>query len=191
MSTLAKVLLLGDSIRQSYEPIVINKLSDRAQVVGPQENCQFSLYTLVSLARWIEDLGKPKIVHWNNGLHDCGHCPGRRPIQMPIDVYIGNLEFILKDLRDITPYVIWATSTPVHPNHPFTTDTWSFRNEEIDQYNQAARELMNKYDIPINDLHRVVFDKADEYLAEDQVHLSQAGQQACANAVADAISMYL
>ena len=191
MSTLAKVLLLGDSIRGSYEPIVINKLSDRAQVVGPQENCQFSLYTLASLDRWIEELGKPKVVHWNNGLHDCGHNPGRSPIQMPIEMYIANLEFILKQLRDITPYVIWATSTPVHPNRPFTTDTWSFRNEEIDQYNQAARELMNKYDIPINDLHRVVFDKVDEYLAEDQVHLSQAGQQACANAVADAISMYL
>ena len=90
MSTLAKVLLLGDSIRQSYEPIVINQLSDRSQVVAPKENCRFSLYTLVSLAQWIEDLGKPKIVHWNNGLHDCGHCPGRRPIQMPLDVYIGN-----------------------------------------------------------------------------------------------------
>ena len=191
MSTLSKVLLLGDSIRLSYEPIVSKKSSGKAQVVGPKENCQFSLYTLASLARWLEDLGKPQIVHWNNGLHDCGHNPGRSPIQMPIEMYIANLEFILKQLRDITPYVIWATSTPVHPNRPFTTDTWSFRNEEIDQYNQAARELMNKYDIPINDLHRVVFDKVDEYLAEDQVHLSQAGQQACANAVADAISMYL
>ena len=110
---------------------------------------------------------------------------------MPLDVYIGNLEFILKDLKDVTPHVIWATSTPVHPNRPFTTDAWSWRNEEIDQYNHAASELMRKYDIPINDLHSLVFDKADEYLAEDRVHLSQSGQQACANAVADAISMYL
>ena len=191
MLTLPRVLLLGDSIRQSYQPMVINKLSDRAQVVGPQENCQFSLYTLVSLGRWFEDLGKPQIVHWNNGLHDCGHCPGRRPIQMPIDVYIGNLEFILKQLRDITPHVIWATSTAVHPNRPFTTEAWSWRNDEIDQYNHAASELMSKYDIPINDLHKLVFDKVDEYLAEDQVHLSEAGQEACANAVVDAISTYL
>ena len=92
MAALPKVLLLGDSIRQSYEPVVCQKLSGRAEVVGPKENCQFSLYTLVSVSRWIEDMGKPEIIHWNNGLHDCGHCPGRRPIQIPPGVYIGNLE---------------------------------------------------------------------------------------------------
>ena len=191
MSTLPKVLLLGDSIRLSYEPIVRKKLSGKAQVVGPKDNCQFSLYTLVSLGRWLENLEKPRIIHWNNGLHDCGHCPSRRPIQMSIEMYTGNLEFILEQLRDITPYVLWATTTPVHPNHSFKTDTWSWRNVEIDQYNQAARELMNKYDIPINDLHKLVFDKVDEYLSEDQVHLSEAGKEACANAVADKISIYL
>ena len=90
MSTLSKVLLLGDSIRLSYEPIVSKKSSGKAQVVGPKENCQFSLYTLASLARWLEDLGKPQIVHWNNGLHDCGHNPDRSPIQIPIENYIGN-----------------------------------------------------------------------------------------------------
>ena len=191
MSILPKVLLLGDSIRQSYEPIARKKLSGKAQVVGPKDNCQFSLYTLASLGRWIEDLGQPKIVHWNNGLHDCGHNPGRSPLQIPIEMYIGNLEFILKQLRDITPHVIWATITPVHPKRPFTTDAWSWRNEEIDRYNQAASELMNKYDIAISDLHKLVFDKVDEYLSEDQVHLSEAGQEACANAVVDKISIYL
>ena len=191
MSELTKVLLLGDSNRQLYEPIVIKTLSDRAEVVGPKENCQFSLYTLVSLARWVEDLGKPKIVHWNNGLHDCGHCPGRRPIQMLLEDYIGNLEFILNDIKKITPHIIWATSTAVHPDRPFKDDAWSWRNEEIDKYNQAAIELMNKHDIPINDLNKIIAGNPDDYLIEDGVHLSQAGQQACANAVVNAISTYL
>ncbi len=191
MATLTKVLLLGDSIRLSYEPIVSKKSSGKAQVVGPKENCQFSLYTLASLARWLEDLGKPQIVHWNNGLHDCGHNPDRSPIQIPIENYIGNLELILKRLRDITPYVIWATITPVHPNLTFKTDTWSWRNVEIDQYNQAARELMNRYDVLINDLHKLVLENVDEYLSEDQVHLSEAGQEACATAVVDKINTYL
>ena len=191
MPTLPKVLLLGDSIRQSYEPIVSKRLSGRAEVVGPKDNGRFSLYTLVSLRQWIEDLGKPKIIHWNNGLHDCGHCPTRSPIQIPIEMYTGNLEFILKQLREISPYLIWATSTPVHPNSSFTSDDWFWRNEEIDQYNQAASELMNRYNVPINDLHKLVFQKPDDYLSEDNIHLSEAGQQACANAVVDRIAVYL
>lgn len=191
MSSLPKVLLLGDSIRQSYQPFVRDKLSGKAEVVGPEENCRFSLYTLVSLAQWIEALGEPQIVHWNNGLHDCGHCPGRRPIQMPLEVYIGNLEFILQDLQKITPKIIWATNTPVHPESPFPDDAWAWRNEEIDQYNQAASELMNRYNVPINDLHSVILDNIDEYLDEDQLHLSEAGQKACADAVVDKLGMYL
>ena len=160
-------------------------------MVGPIENCQFSLYTLASLNRWVEDLGKPMIVHWNNGLHDCGYNSGRSPIQIPIEMYIGNLGFILKQLRDITTHVIWATTTPVHPKRPFMADEWAWRNEEIDRYNQAACELMNKYDIPINDLHKLVFDKVDEYLSEDQLHLSEAGKKVCASAVVDRINTYI
>ena len=70
MPKLPKVLLLGDSIRMSYQPHVARLLSDRAEVVGPVDNCQYSLYTLSSLDRWIAALGKPDIVHWNNGIHD-------------------------------------------------------------------------------------------------------------------------
>ena len=110
---------------------------------------------------------------------------------MPLGVYIGNLEFILAELRNITPRVIWATSTPVHPNRAFKTDAWSWRTDEIDQYNQLANELMSRCEVPINDLHGLVSEKVDEYLSEDQVHLSEAGQEACARAVVDKIIAYL
>ena len=48
MSDLPKVLLLGDSIRMSYQPLVAQLLEGRATVVGPADNCQYSLYTLSS-----------------------------------------------------------------------------------------------------------------------------------------------
>ena len=135
MPKLPKVLLLGDSIRMSYQPHVARLLSDRAEVVGPVDNCQYSLYTLSSLDRWIAALGKPDIVHWNNGIHDSGHNPARSPIQIPIDVYRTNLAFILDRLTALTPNVIWATITPVHPGRLFCETEWAWRNEEIDQYN--------------------------------------------------------
>ena len=191
MSGVPRVLLLGDSIRMSYQPHVANLLDGKAEVVGPEDNCQYSLYTLSSLGRWIESLGKPDIVHWNNGIHDVGHNPVRSPIQIPIDMYRANLEFILEQLLEFTPRVIWATSTPVHPDRPFLDIGWAWHNEEIDKYNAVARELMESRGVPINDLHTLVWANPSGFLAEDQLHLSEAGQKACAHAVADRISTML
>ena len=71
---MSKVMLLGDSIRMSYQGLVAETLSaDGHQVWGPPENCQFSLYTLASLGGWLTQFPDPDVVHWNNGLHDIGH----------------------------------------------------------------------------------------------------------------------
>ena len=188
MSDVPRVLLLGDSIRMSYQPHVARLLDGKAEVVGPPDNCQYSLYTLSSLDRWIGDLGEPDIVHWNNGLHDAGHNPARSPVQIPIDMYRANLEFILNRLTSMTPNVIWATIAPVHPGRPFRDTEWSWRNEEIDRYNDVARKLMAGRGVPINDLHTLVWNNVSEFLSDDQLHLSLAGQEACARAVAGAVS---
>jgi lysophospholipase L1-like esterase len=191
MKKTPRVLLLGDSIRMSYQPVVTEKLKGYADVVGPEENCQFSTYTLSSLDTWIGLLGIPDIVHWNNGIHDAGHNPDRIPIQIPLEVYENNLVLILKSLKSITPHIIWATSTPVHPDRPFRNDQWSWRNEEIDRYNSVATEFMKKQGVPINDLHSIVASDPDRYLADDQLHLSENGIAKCADAVTEAIRKYL
>ena len=191
MASIPKVLLLGDSIRISYQALVAEKLEGKAEVVGPADNCQYSLFTLSSLDRWIGELGQPDIVHWNNGLHDCGHNPARNPVQIPVDMYRENLKFILNRLRGLTLNVLWATLTPVHPDRPFRESQWSWRNEEVDRYNAAARELMEAHDVPITELHDLVWGDVEGFLSEDQLHLSQAGQIACASAVAQAISAHL
>ena len=186
-----KVLLLGDSIRMSYQPIVANALQGFADVVGPEENCQYSLYTLASLERWLDQLGNPDIVHWNNGIHDVGHNPARSPLQIPIEMYRLILEFILQRLQGTGAQIIWATSTPVHPERPFVNDQWSWRNEEIEQYNSVALDLMKNRGIPVNDLHSIVMSDVDGNLSEDQLHLSEIGKANCADAVVASIRKYL
>ena len=188
MSDNPKLLLLGDSIRMSYQPHVAKMLDGKAEVVGPADNCQYSLFTLSSLNRWLSALGRPDVVHWNNGIHDAGHNPDRAPIQIPLDIYRKNIEFILKRLTATTPKVVWATTTPVHTDRPFRDTEWSWRNDEIDSYNDAAREVMQEADIPINDLHALVASDHDAYLSDDQLHLSEAGQIACAEAVVRSVS---
>ena len=50
---------------------------------------------------------------------------------------------------------------------------------------------MKKKHVPINDLHGLVWDDYMTLLADDQLHLSEAGQIACAKAVVGAIEPYL
>ena len=187
MSGPKKALLLGDSIRMSYQPLVARMLAGRAEVVGPAENCQFSAHTLASLDGWLAELGRPDIVHWNNGIHDVGHNPDRSPVQYPLDIYVANLGEILRKLRQTGAQVIWATMTPVHPDRPFLDTQWSWRNEEIARYNEEALKLMEAEGVPVNDLHAVVAADCNRYLAEDMLHLSDEGMQKCAQAVAKAI----
>ena len=188
MPDLPKVLLLGDSIRMSYQPMVAELLGGGAQVVGPEDNCQFALYTLASLGKWLGRCGKPEVVHWNNGLHDVMHNPRRCPVQFPVGDYVGNLRHILAALRATGAAVVWATMTPVHPATPFHTDgRQAWCNSEIDAYNAAAAEMMRSEGVPVNDLHALVAAQPDRFISDDQIHLSEPGIRRCAEAVARAV----
>jgi isoamyl acetate esterase len=186
MSDTPRLLLLGDSIRMSYQATVAECVVE-AEVVGPAENCQYAAYTRERLPVWLEELGVPDIVHWNNGLHDVGHNPARDPVQFAVDAYIGHLSAILAQLRDTGAKIVWATSTPVHPDRPFSDDSWAWRNDEIDEFNAAALELMHAEAVPVNDLHALVGSDVDRYLSEDMLHLAKDGIDVCAQAVAEAV----
>ena len=190
MSKLPRVLLLGDSIRMSYQPHVAMMLNGEAEVIGPSDNGQYSLYTLASLERWLHELGRPDVIHWNNGLHDCAHVPDRLPRQIPLQVYRLILDFIVQRLLLTGAHVISASSTPVHPDRPFRHDETSWRNEEIQAYNAMAADLMGHHDVSVNDLHSVIAADPGRFLDEDQVHLNKDGQQACARAVVAAVRPY-
>ena len=189
---MARVVLIGDSIRNSYQQRVTDTLGTEGhEVWGAPGNSQFTLYTLASLGTWLGLFPDADVIHWNNGLHDIGHNPNRAPRQMPLDVYAGNLGFIGRQLQATGARVIFASSTPVHPARPFVDDQWSWRNEEIDAYNEAAREVMAQLDIPVNELHAVVQADVGRFLSDDQLHLSEAGQAACADAVCEVIRQHL
>lgn len=185
---MARVMLIGDSIRNSYQPLVSAALeAEGHEVWGAPGNSQYTLYTLGALGMWLGTFADPDIVHWNNGLHDIGHNPNRAPVQMPLEVYAGNLRFIGRQLLATGARVIFASTTPVHPERPFDAAQWSWRNEEIDIYNDAARAVMAELGIPVNELHAVIAADVDRLLSDDQLHLSETGQRACADAVSAAI----
>lgn len=176
------VLLLGDSIRLSYQPLVAERLDGKARVFGPSDNGRFALYTLMRLNDWLAECGNPDLIHWNNGLWDLGQCPHRHPNQIPIADYAGNLRVLIQRLRETKARIIWRTTTPVSPTRGWR-DNWFFDPEDVARYNRVAASLMEEEGIACHDLGAVVRERMDECLDVDGVHLSPAGQTLCADDV--------
>ncbi len=179
-----KILLLGDSIRMNYAPYVYRKLSSKAEVVTPEENCRFAKYTLHELPLWLKQFGKPDIVHWNNGLWDAHHFDGVSALT-PVEDYGKDLERILNLLQPIGAKIVFATCTPAHPENP----EWD--NREIKTYNAAAVKVMEQHGIRVNHLYPVVEGHEDEYITDDLIHLSREGIQKVGQQVVDVLSSLL
>ena len=128
--------LLGDSIRLGYEPLVRAGLKEMAEVVAPEENGRFAKHTLWGVNLWIRDLGKPDIVHWNNGLWDLNHEAPMVEALTSLTEYVETLKRTLNELQRTGASIIFATTTPV------PADAIGRSNAEIDLYNMAASELM-------------------------------------------------
>lgn len=175
------VLLLGDSIRINYQDTVIAELGDEYAVCKPEENCRFSKFTLNSLRMWLPGFPKPDIIHWNNGLWDVFEIYPEDGCFTAIDEYVRDMMRILRELKKTGAKVIFATTTPVKEDYV------NRKNENIRLYNRRITAEMEKEGVPVNNLHRLVSEYAQEYIREDKVHLSDAGMAACGKAVADAI----
>jgi len=169
----------------SYQPLVREKLQGAADVTGPEDNCRFVKYTLWNIGGWVAELGKPDIIHWNNGIWDTYHLNDEIGVFTPLEEYMTYIKRLLKELRKTDAKIIWAATTPVNDNCPVCN------NAEIDRYNAEAARLMKTEGIEINDLNRILIKSISEYIAEDGVHLSPKGMEVCAEACARAVRKHV
>ncbi|WP_127530670.1 SGNH/GDSL hydrolase family protein [Paenibacillus kobensis] len=182
-----KVLLLGDSIREGYEPYVRELLADEAAIIAPGENGRFAKYTLWGVNLWLKELGSAKIdvIHWNNGLWDVHReAPMTEPLTS-VEEYVFTLGRIADELARTGARVVFATTTPV------AADAVGRTNEEIDHYNSAAVQLMKERGIAVNDLNAALRPRLNEYICSDRLHLTEAGSRQCAGQVAAVIRALL
>ena len=179
-----KVMLIGDSIRLSYEAKVAALLAGKATLTGPDENCRFSAYTLFKLQAWVPD-NDFDVIQWNNGQWDvCYLLDGK--IHTPLANYLELQERIASILLKQTKRLIFATTTPVWPQ--FAQARVNPRcNEDISAYNSAAATRLGSLGVEINDLYSPIFEDVKRYISGDMVHLTEEGSDLCANRVAAAI----
>ena len=183
-----KVVLIGDSIRMGYQPLVVEKCP-AVDVWGPAQNCRHSLWALDRFKEWVMDQ-EPDLVHANFGIHDASIQPdGEHQILLP-QYRLCLQRFIAKCENLGKTQMIWATTTPLYardPEKPMAE--WPLREQhEIDEYNAAALEIVQGEGLPVNDLHDVIV-RSDftKCLTEDGCHMTDFGNEVLSDAVVEAI----
>lgn len=176
------ILLLGDSIRMFYCNYV-RELLNEYNVVWPEDNCRFSLYTLRCISDWMALTPQPEevtLIHWNNGLWDMArHTLDGKPLTSMED-YVKNLKRIIFELKNRFPKakIVFATTTSVDPALGFID------NHDIIAYNAAAVELMKNNHIAVNDLYSLMAAHPEYIRKEDLIHETDEGAKALAEQVA-------
>ena len=181
-----KVVLIGDSIRIGYAPLVAKQLDGKAIVVS-QPNGEDSGNVLRHLDEWVIR-EKPDVVHINAGLHDL-KLKDRR-YQVPLADYEKNLKTIVERIRKETnAKIIFATSTPIVDNlHAQRKAGFDRFEADVQKYNIAAVSVMKLAAVPINDLHEVIESGGGPTLMNsDGTHYTPEGYARLAAAVTNSI----
>lgn len=181
------VVLVGDSIRLGYAPVVAEALRGRAEVVSPAENGGDSANVLAHLDDWVIRR-KPAVVYLNAGLHDLKTDPQTGAKQVGLDDYKRNLAAILGRLdRETSARIIVATTTPViDERHAARKAGFDRRETDVAAYNAAARAVAARSPVTaVDDLHALVerLGPADA-LGPDGTHFTPAANRALGERVA-------
>lgn len=187
-----KVLLIGDSIRMGYQPIVVVALGGVADVGGPTQNGGDSSTVLAHLDEWVI-AQQPDIVHMNAGLHDIKREFGARENQVPLARYRQNLETIFARVHDETEAtLIWAKTTPVNERWHHERKGFDRFEADVQAYNDAALALAAKMRVAVDDLTRAVLEGGgNALLNDDGVHLTPRGYNLLGKTVAACIRTHL
>ena len=185
-----KAVLIGDSIRMGYFPLVAEKCKKKeVDVWAPGENCRHSLWVVEHFQEWVADQ-MPDIVHFNFGLHDSLIREGDH--QILLEQYRLCLKrFIVKVKRLGNTKMIWATTTPLYePEDGVPMAQWQFRPErEIAKYNATALEVVRDEGLAVNDLHELILrNDFSKCLTEGGCHMTDFGNEILSDAVVEAIT---
>ncbi len=193
----ARVLLLGDFIRLSYQPLLASELAKHGDVevdvLGPVSSTGSSADLAETIDRLLDEF-KPDVVHFNAGLDDVRWFRAEQRHAVPIGEYELNLQRVVDACKGrLGNDVIFALTTPVIDRLQCDQPGTSFdrSNRDIEEYNIAATQIMLADNVLINHLDRAIAERDDEYLGPDGVSLTEAGRHRAAAAVASCITTML
>ncbi len=171
---LPRVLLIGDSISIGYTLPLREALEGVANVHRPPENCAHTWRGLDRIDRWLGD-GKWDLIHFNWGLHDLKYVDAEGKLALPpegeqvstVSEYRANLDLLVARLKRTGAKLLWRPTTPV-------PDGASGRvPADLPEYNEAAREVMNRHGVEVDDMNRFIASEGIPHVRPDNVHFSR------------------
>jgi len=192
-----KVLIIGDSISIGYTPFVKEALAEKAQVFHNPGNAQHTGTGLEKISEWVGDEDWA-IIHCNWGLWDLVYrhpeakVYGNRDkingtISYTVDEYAANLDSIVTILKSTTDAtLIFATTTYVPDG-----ENGRFKKDPI-RYNKAAKKVMKRHGILVNDLYRKsrIIHK-EHSRADNDVHFTEEGSRELAQIIVKYLEPFL
>jgi lysophospholipase L1-like esterase len=178
VTTLPRVLLIGDSITRAYYPFVEEDLKGKAVVARLATSKCAGDPVLIKEVSLLLSQYRFGVIHFNNGMHGWGYTE---------DEYGAGLKHLVRALKKGAPNakLIWATTTPVRSSRDL--NLLDAKTERVQARNRLAAQIMSKEGISTDDLFALVADHPDFYRA-DGVHSNEEGQKAEANLVIAAIA---
>lgn len=111
----------------------------------------------------------------------------------PVGEYVHFLKRIIAEIRRNGAQIIFATTTPIggtgaSKDNTGTRQAIFYNNESVKEYNAAAKKLMAKENITVNDLYSLLLNKDKNYYKyPDNLHLTEEGYRLCAQQAAKLI----
>ncbi|MCY4527573.1 MAG: GDSL-type esterase/lipase family protein [Chloroflexi bacterium] len=187
-----RVTLIGDCIRQDYQPTVRDELADVAEVWGPKETIKTTRDVLAHLDKWVLR-PRPDLFHFNCGLHEIRRFRPGDPQTVPLPEFRRNLDQIFLRIREGSETAItWAHTTPIFHERRDRINTYGRLDSDVREYNAAASEVAAGYGVRIVDLHRRTHESGmARYMARNGLHFTPEGYVMLGKAVAQAIRQEL
>lgn len=192
-STPKKILIIGDSISIGYTPFVESHFSDKATVKHNPGNAQHSSKGLANIKEWIGD-EQWDVVQINWGLWDiCYRHPdskikGHRDkvngsVTNTVEEYSANLDSIVSIIKESTDATIIFVTTSFVPEK----EPGRYAIDAV-QYNIAAKKIMAKHGIIVNDIYEKSVPIHNKYnKGTGDVHYTKKGYEELSKIIIDFI----
>ncbi len=191
---LPNVLLIGDSIAGGYLGGVQSRLKGVAHVErgnsgGTTQNGLESIERILGEREW-------EVIHFNWGLHDMTWQRRMKPEERGIQGYAARLEQLVTRLRETNASLVWATTTPwPENNYAYYEQRFGeklrYSPAEERQWRDAALAVIQKHQIPVNDLHALLKSDLETYQKTDDVHFTREGNRAMAEQITKVVRAML
>jgi len=194
---LPRVMIIGDSISVGYTDEVRQRLAGKANVHRVVGNAGPSSSGVLKMVEWLAPAkGTWDVIHFNFGLHDLKLGTGgkdSRPYatsdghQVPLEDYERNLNQLVARFKTTGASLIWCSTTPIPPGKLDPPR----QSDDVVKYNEAARRVMMKNGVAIDDLYAVALPKLAGIQLPNNVHFTREGSLELAKQVAASIEAAL